>query len=79
MKLARYRSAQAWCNEKTKNTEMDGDLAEAFAGILHEYIQAISILLNIINSDSKLSSVTKKAIHSKKLTLGHIKKLIEIE
>lgn len=34
MRLARELAAQAWCAPKTENTEMDVDLAEAFAGIL---------------------------------------------
>lgn len=31
---AKERAAQAWCTETTSGTEMDTDLAEAFANIL---------------------------------------------
>lgn len=34
--LARQKAAQAWCKPKTSNTEMDTDLAEAFAEILDD-------------------------------------------
>lgn len=34
--LARERAAQAWCGEKTKDREMDVELAEAFADILDD-------------------------------------------
>ena len=40
-KDARMKAAQAWCTEKTKHKEMDPELAEAFAEILDEYIEAL--------------------------------------
>ncbi len=35
------RAAQVWCTEKTKHKEMDVELAEEFANILDEYIDAL--------------------------------------
>ncbi len=34
--LARERAARAWCTDKTRQIEMDGELAEAFADILDD-------------------------------------------
>lgn len=78
MQLARQKAAQAWCSEKTRKKVMDTDLAESFAIILYDYIQSIGILLDVINTDKKLSSLIRKSTQSKKLTFGRIKKLIEI-
>ena len=40
-KYALERAAQAWCTKETENTIMDVNLAEAFADILDEYIEAL--------------------------------------
>ena len=40
-KLAREKVALAWCTEATKHKVMDPELAEAFAEILDEYIEAL--------------------------------------
>jgi hypothetical protein len=39
--LALQKAAGAWCREKTKNTEMDVDLATEFAKLLDDYIEAL--------------------------------------
>jgi hypothetical protein len=39
--FARGVAAQAWCQSKTRHTEMDVDLAEEFALILEKYIDAL--------------------------------------
>jgi len=41
IELARQKAAQAWCKETTQHKEMDVELAEAFAEILEEYIEAL--------------------------------------
>lgn len=50
---ARQKAAQAWCTEKTKHKEMDTDLAEAFAEILDEYIEAIQALKPILEKSKQ--------------------------
>lgn len=37
METARHLAAKAWCNPATSNKDMDPDLAEAFAKLLHTY------------------------------------------
>ena len=39
--IARQTAARAWCTERTKNIEMDSDLAMAFSEILDQYIEAL--------------------------------------
>lgn len=39
--LARHKAARAWCTPETSDIEMDPRLAEAFAEILDEYIEAL--------------------------------------
>ena len=39
--LACMKVAIAWCQKTTENKEMDVDLAEAFAEILTDYIEAL--------------------------------------
>ena len=36
LELCREKAAQAWCTEKTKNKDLDPELAEEFAKILNE-------------------------------------------
>ena len=39
--LARQKAAQAWCKKTTSKKVVDTELAEAFAEIIDEYIEAL--------------------------------------